>query len=630
MISPKPESGFSPNSVLQLNMGEGKSSVIAPMVASALADGQRFVRVIVLKSLSNQMFQSLVQRLSGLVNRRVFYMPFSRNRKLEPGQIKLVQGLYEECTRCGGILVTQPEHVLSFKLMGIDQLLSSISSADQSIANSLLESQRWVETRSRDILDESDEILHPRYQLVYTVGQNRPLEDHPGRWTITQQLISLAQKHAQEIQAQFPQGIEHQGNMHGTYTSLRILQADAGRALVSLIAQDVLDGALSDCAFGLFPKDVRQSALMFIARKDGVPPHDIAVLEQHCKKSGLWKPLLLLRGLLAHGILIYVLKERRWRVDYGLDPSRSLLAVPFRAKDMPSLKAEFGHPDVAVTLTCLCYYYQGLSRDQLDQSFQLLFKLDNPEMEYETWTHDNELVPDILRNLTGVNTSDPEQWTAYLFPLFYRHHAVVEFFLSNVVFPREAKEFPQKLATSGWDLAEIKDHVTTGFSGTNDNQYLLPTSMIQDDPVGQTGTNAKVLSYLLQQENDHYHCTEEKGPEYFLRLLVDQLPEIRVLLDVGAQMLELPNTELVVKWLDLKPKIPAAVFFDDNDELVVLTRDGSVELLVSSPYRTQLGECLVYLDDAHTRGTDLKLPREFRAAVTLGPKVTKDRLLQGQ
>lgn len=95
MISPKPESGFSPNSVLQLNMGEGKSSVIAPMVASALADGQRFVRVIVLKSLSNQMFQSLVQRLSGLVNRRVFYMPFSRNRKLEPGQIKLVQGLYE-------------------------------------------------------------------------------------------------------------------------------------------------------------------------------------------------------------------------------------------------------------------------------------------------------------------------------------------------------------------------------------------------------------------------------------------------------------------------------------------------------------------------------------------------------
>jgi hypothetical protein len=34
----------------------------------------------------------------------------------------------------------------------------------------------------------------------------------------------------------------------------------------------------------------------------------------------------------TEGILGYVLKERRWRVDYGLDPSRTLLAVPYLAK----------------------------------------------------------------------------------------------------------------------------------------------------------------------------------------------------------------------------------------------------------------------------------------------------------
>ena len=46
------------------------------------------------------------------------------------------------------------------------------------------------------------------------------------------------------------------------------------------------------------------------------------------------KGIFLLRGLLidVDGILGYVLKERRWRVDYGLDPSRTLLAVPYRAK----------------------------------------------------------------------------------------------------------------------------------------------------------------------------------------------------------------------------------------------------------------------------------------------------------
>ena len=115
----------------------------------------------------------------------------------------------------------------------------------------------------------------------------------------------------------------------------------------------------------------------------------------------------------------------------------------------------------------------------------------------------------------------------------------------------------------------------------------------------------------------------------FLELLACQRPEIRVLLDVGAQILELQNYELAQTWLKINSNASAAVYFNDDDELTVLTRDGNTQLLVSSPFAQQLDQCVVYLDDAHTRGTDLKLPSGFRAAVTLGPKVTKDRLAQG-
>ncbi|KAE8440619.1 hypothetical protein EG329_007021 [Mollisiaceae sp. DMI_Dod_QoI] len=41
-----------------------------------------------------------------------------------------------------------------------------------------------------------------------------------------------------------------------------------------------------------------------------------------------------------------------------------------------------------------------------------------------------------------------------------------------------------------------------------------------------------------------------------------------------------------------------------------------------------MDRCLVYLDESHTRGTDLKLPSHYRAIVTLGPDLTKDRLAQ--
>jgi len=33
---------------------------------------------------------------------------------------------------------------------------------------------------------------------------------------------------------------------------------------------------------------------------------------------------------------------------------------------------------------------------------------------------------------------------------------------------RGAKEFPIKMATSGWDLVGSKEHITTGFSGGSD------------------------------------------------------------------------------------------------------------------------------------------------------------------
>ena len=94
-------------------------------------------------------------------------------------------------------------------------------------------------------------------------------------------------------------------------------------------------------------------------------------------------------------------------------------------------------------------------------------------------------------------------------------------------------------------------------------------------------------------------------------------------------MLEMTNQHLVRHWLSLRGDVAAGVYFDDADQLSVLTQDGDVEPLYSSPFLQRLNECLVYLDDAHTRGTDLKLPLHFRAAVTLGPKITKDRLVQG-
>jgi hypothetical protein len=67
----------------------------------------------------------------------------------------------------------------------------------------------------------------------------------------------------------------------------------------------------------------------------------------------------------------------------------------------------------------------------------------------------------------------------------------------------------------------------------------------------------------------------------------------------------------------------AAVYFDASNQLLALNRAGTALPLRLSVYQHQLDRCLVYLDDAHTRGTDLRLPLGAHGAVTLGKGMYK-------
>jgi hypothetical protein len=287
-------------------------------------------------------------------------------------------------------------------------------------------------------------------------------------------------------------------------------------------------------------------------------------------------------------------------------------------------------------LTCLSYYYEGLTDEQLRHCFQLLEKTDDPTLEYDRWIRAANALSSTLRQLSGVNLENDEQCANELFPHMRFNKRVIDFFLSCVVFPRECKEFDGKLTSSGWDIPADKGlSLTTGFSGTNDSRYLLPLHIKQEDLEPLHATSARVLSYLMQPENKLYLCARDAtsgdrlGDQELLRLVARQEPPIRAILDVGAQILELTNHDLAKEWLNLVPDVNSVIYFDECDELVAMDRGGNLERFNASPFRNSLDHCLVYLDDVHTRGTDLNLPTNTQAAVTLGPYLTKDRLTQG-
>lgn len=99
MINP-PESGTK-HSTMQLNMGEGKTAVIVPILASVLADGKQACQVTVLKSLFATNLKTLRQYLGGLLNRRVYIFPCRRDMPINDYTDEILK-IYEECKQFKG------------------------------------------------------------------------------------------------------------------------------------------------------------------------------------------------------------------------------------------------------------------------------------------------------------------------------------------------------------------------------------------------------------------------------------------------------------------------------------------------------------------------------------------------
>ncbi|TGO22272.1 hypothetical protein BPAE_0175g00160 [Botrytis paeoniae] len=624
-----PSSGA--NSVMQLNMGLGKSSVIVPLVASALADKTKLCRVVVLRALSRQMRELLVRKLGNMINRRIFFVPISRALQMNAEGANQLREIYETCMTCGGVLLVQPEHLLSFELMGLEMVLSGDQDA-KIVGKVINDTQDWLLNNCRDILDESDEILNVRFELIYTLGRQMPIDFAPNRWMLIQRILSILTSCIKKLDLKYKDDFEIESlpDSSGMFARFRILQPALGDVLLKKVVQSICDEGLPGLSFFHFTKSNRDLLYQFITdSKIDEEAIQHSIFDADSTKMGL----LLLRGLFAHGVLHFAFSHKRFRVDFGLDLKRSSLAVPYHGKDVPAAAAEFSHPEMTIILTCLSYYYEGLSESQAIQCFRELLRSDNSQGEYEKWTRDCSNVETKFKQLSGVNLDNLHQWSEHVYAHLRRSKEMIDFYLNHLVFPKEMKEFPKKLSSSGWDIARTKNHPLTGFSGTNDSKYVLPLSIQQRDLGEQLSTNAEVLACLLQSENrfDSTIKSEDFNAEILLKLAITSKPTIRVILDVGAQVLELRNEEVASRWLAQLPvtdEVQAAVFFDSSDELCVLNRDGVTEHLSISPFAKQMDRCVIYLDESHTRGTDLKLPVNYRAIVTLGPDLNKDRLAQ--
>ena len=493
----------------------------------------------------------------------------------------------QHCQSVKGLLLVAPQHRMSLLLKTWEQVKGKGPSASTLM--------KIHELPYFDILDESDELLNHRYQLVYACGDAmakgvaKPLPSLHERATALQCLLQAVSKAGDRGGIWADRSIVHfmshddVTRRPGAYSGHRLLP---GKAL-----DDALHGGLQS---GHLLRELAE-----ILMED--PPEDLRWLKDHPLKSDILTyaldeslseeyldslpvpyplkisekdQILALRGFLAHGILTHGLLMRH-EVDYGIHRSKGKkrLSVPFRAAQTPDPKSEFAQPDVSLLLTHLSYYKDGLSPDQMLEAVTALLKLGPNAQEdiFNGWislaqeTGQLNAVDAMVDGVKKLDTTNVQQ-REVLLRCFSHNMAAINFWLLSCrVLAVETKQFPGKITANSWHIADNASQRVVGFSGTNDHHRLLPSQVHQADlkeELELAGTNGRMLHYLISLTNGIHSTTP------MWTSLLDLALELRVgaLLDCGAFLANVSTKDaakyLITRMQEVEDERQAVCYYD--------------------------------------------------------------------
>ena len=633
-----------PGAISQLNMGEGKTRVILPMLILQGLPDHGIFRLHILSPLLDEAYGYFHRTLTAsLMCRRIHVLPFNRDVRLDATRVRMIKQSLMKCQQLRGVLCIAPEHRLSIHLKW-HELRVSPSMHEVAAALTSLYDLPYL-----DILDESDEILRHKHQLIYAVGNCQLLPSGKQRWETIHILLERLQCDENVVcilnEPEVASKELFSDKRAGSFDRIRLIPGRALDKRRSLLMKNLAQSVLETPPHSMrwLSEGPKDKIMQFIM--DPEPRLTVEdVLE--VREDGLdvrHEQLLALRGFLAYGILEHCL-TRRHRVDFGISRVEKPLAqmrrvaVPFRASDSPAERAEYAQPDIMIVFTYIAYYEDGLSKEQFKETVnELLGSGPNAQaLEYSSWFDSSKALMQMeeqvqIDSVNKIDLSNPSMLN--LMYRFYRYNMkTIHFWLSKVVLPQETMVFPHRLVANAWNLADNSRKNVLGFSGTNDTKLLLPLQLSQSTPNSAQleATNGKMLAMFMRNSIVHCLTTSISISDEVLSFAV-KTHLCSSLIDAGALMAGLNNEAVAEKIIKLLNEIDSClkgvVYFDDcKREWSFRNKVGRIWSLISSPVHER--EAFVYFDESRCRGADMKLNSTAVAGLTIGPGMCKDKLMQ--
>ncbi|CAF1494260.1 unnamed protein product [Didymodactylos carnosus] len=173
------------NSIYQLNMGEGKTSVILVILNQMLADGKNISRINCLELLMGVMQELLRNKFRGLLQKKIYVMPFSREVVFDTGNVKKITEMLTECKNRKHVLLVTPEQRLCFQLKKQETFLEYLQSKD---ADDLFDWERHndhhkythlANNKNPYILTEFQVVLRQALETLGYINSNNKILKYP-------------------------------------------------------------------------------------------------------------------------------------------------------------------------------------------------------------------------------------------------------------------------------------------------------------------------------------------------------------------------------------------------------------------------------------------------------------------
>ncbi|CAD7924280.1 unnamed protein product, partial [Amoebophrya sp. A120] len=326
--------------LIEFSMGEGKTSVVMPVLLAAATRKGQLNRVTVLQHLLGTNLRQWQSKLGGVLDFRLQPLHFDRSRHFSAdGVAGVLQMLQSSCDSGNTVLVMCPSDRLALENKrselaaalhmtgdGEAEPESPVVSADAAENKDdirLLQLAQFLDDNvQRDFIDESDQVLGTRTQLVYPIGSYTALAGGVDRYEAAMTCLRLLSDAGQQLQNEWTSQVvelaDEKTAVSGfSYRAVRLLdhpnQSRAYESLKQMIANKVAEEIVAETSAAHFTPAERSAFLSAVISEDPVP--HLATLPT----QSLRNRACIFHGLLTHGVLLIALTKRH-RVQYGANP----------------------------------------------------------------------------------------------------------------------------------------------------------------------------------------------------------------------------------------------------------------------------------------------------------------------